>query len=305
MENKEIQQIESGEQIEELVVKSAEGQTEEQSTECVAPKTKIFPSFADVLMMVALFFVANLAVGVVVALMNISATPLAHLLIYGSSMLLALVLMTLYCIVRKQKPSPFRYKFHWYNSGLIIWGLAAIGAVGIVEEPLLSLMPRSWLDSVNQTIGTGVWAICSLVVLAPIFEELIFRGVILGSLRQRFGVLASIVLSSLLFGVVHIVPQQAINAALVGVILGGVYVATESMPAVIILHAINNGLSYLQYVTNPGGDGTMRGMLADDMSYRQVYIASCVFLIVSILLIVWLCRRNRSRKRVGETVLSK
>jgi membrane protease YdiL (CAAX protease family) len=113
------------------------------------------------------------------------------------------------------------------------------------------------------------------------------------------------VLSALIFGVVHIIPQQAINAALVGVILGGIYVVTESMPAVIILHAINNGLSYLQYVTNPDSDGTMRGLLADDMSYRQVYIASCVFLIISILLIVWLCRRHRSKSRVVESASAK
>lgn len=289
MESKEIQQIES----------------EEQTSVFETTKKRVFPSFVDVLMLVALFFVGSLCVGFVVGLMEVPRSALSHLLVYGCSMLLSMLLMVGYCLLRKHKPTIFRYKYHWYTCGLILWGLVAIGAVGIVEEPLFSLMPQEWLESVNQTIGTGVWAICSLVVLAPIFEELIFRGVVLGSLRNRFGAFGAIVMSSLIFGLVHIVPQQAINAALVGMILGGIYVATDSMPAVIVLHAINNGLSYLQYVTRSGGDGSFRGMVSDDASYKQVYIISCAFLIISVLLVILLCRSNRRKEDESDAVAIK
>lgn len=50
-----------------------------------------------------------------------------------------------------------------------------IFAVGVVLEPLLRLMPELSLE-----VGRGFWTILSLVIFAPIFEELICRGVVLG-----------------------------------------------------------------------------------------------------------------------------
>ena len=58
-------------------------------------------------------------------------------------------------------------------------------AVGVVLEPLLRLMPELSLE-----VGRGFWTILSLVIFAPIFEELICRGVVLGSLRGKFGAMS-------------------------------------------------------------------------------------------------------------------
>ena len=76
-------------------------------------------------------------------------------------------------------------------------------------------------------------------------EETLFRGLIQGSINERDGAAKAILLSALLFGVFHMIPQQAINAFLVGIILGYIYFRTKSLLTVIILHALNNGISYL------------------------------------------------------------
>ena len=74
------------------------------------------------------------------------------------------------------------------------------------------------------------------MIFAPIFEELICRGVVLGSLRGKFGVTTAWLVSSLFFGVLHGQPVQVINATVIGLVLGYVYLATDSLWSVMILH---------------------------------------------------------------------
>ena len=117
----------------------------------------------------------------------------------------------------------------------------------MVLEPLLRLMPELSLE-----VGRGFWTILSLVIFAPIFEELICRGVVLGSLRGKFGVTTAWLVSSLFFGVLHGQPVQVINATVIGLVLGYVYLATDSLWSVMILHALNNAVAYLALATGHG-----------------------------------------------------
>ena len=82
-----------------------------------------------------------------------------------------------------------------------------------------------------------------IVLVGPIFEELIFRGAIMGSLR-KYGDNFAILFSSLLFGLYHGVVLQIPFAFAMGLVLG--YACTRwSMRTAIALHIITNGLSML------------------------------------------------------------
>lgn len=264
-----------------------------------------FPKLADVVCLVALFFVGNLVSGVVAGLMHSTLAELTsaqyNMLLYGVGMGLSLLLMWGYCALRRSKVSILRYRFHWFNAALVLWGLIAITAISIVEEPLLMLMPSEWLDAVMSRIGTGVYAVLMTVVLAPIFEEVIFRGVLLGNIRRRWGSIRAILWSSLLFGAIHLIPQQAINAFLVGMIIGIIYVMTDSILPVILLHAINNALSYVLSVTYPDSNGSLRNLITDDVAYWSLYAGCCLFLIVSMALLVYRYRRVRTLRRSNKT----
>ena len=86
--------------------------------------------------------------------------------------------------------------------------------------------------------------------LAPIFEELIFRKLIIDRTR-RFGELTSILLSSFLFGLVHCNVYQIFYAFALGLILGYVYMRTGNVILTIIMHVLINSSSSILYPLAP------------------------------------------------------
>ena len=92
-----------------------------------------------------------------------------------------------------------------------------------------------------------------LAVLAPICEELIFRGIILQNLR-KFGNFFAVLVSSLLFGVLHGNLEQTPFAFVVGIICGIVVIETGSIFASMLIHCIVNSssiiFSAISYIKN-------------------------------------------------------
>lgn len=82
--------------------------------------------------------------------------------------------------------------------------------------------------------------------LAPAFcEEIAFRGFILSGLGRSGRTWLSIILSSLFFGVVHMIPQQIFNAALLGIVLGLIATRSQSLWPCVLFHFTFNALSVL------------------------------------------------------------
>ncbi len=87
---------------------------------------------------------------------------------------------------------------------------------------------------------TGPLTFLTMVVAAPIFEELIFRGIILDGLLKRYKPLKSILVSAMLFGLVHLNPWQFVTGFIIGIFCGWVYYNTRSLLACILIHAAAN-----------------------------------------------------------------
>jgi hypothetical protein len=90
----------------------------------------------------------------------------------------------------------------------------------------------------------GALAIC---VAAPIAEELLFRGLLFPSLRGRIGTVAAALVTGLTFGSVHAVgsPVEALPLlAVFGVLLCVLYLKTGSLLPCMIVHSINNVVTY-------------------------------------------------------------
>jgi len=88
--------------------------------------------------------------------------------------------------------------------------------------------------------GSGVWlAFVFILILAPIFEEVIFRKLLIDKLR-RFGRWPAIIVSSVAFGLFHGNLQQLFFATFVGVLLGIVYEKYGKLRHVIFLHFLVN-----------------------------------------------------------------
>jgi uncharacterized protein len=115
---------------------------------------------------------------------------------------------------------------------------------------MVRILPMSdlWQEAFGALLGdnSDPWkGILAVVVAAPIVEEIIFRGLILRGFLKHYSVRKSILLSALLFGLVHMNPWQFVIAFAAGLILGWWYVKTESIITTIFGHALNNGMSFI------------------------------------------------------------
>jgi membrane protease YdiL (CAAX protease family) len=82
----------------------------------------------------------------------------------------------------------------------------------------------------------------AFVLVAPVTEELLFRGLFLPALRGRHGTMAAVVVTSVLFGLFHLDVQAAFYATAMGLLLGTVRVRAGSVLPAIALHAGFNAL---------------------------------------------------------------
>ena len=83
-------------------------------------------------------------------------------------------------------------------------------------------------------------ALAATIVIAPLFEEFLFRGILMYELKSVMRPWAAIVVQGVLFGAVHGVLFQSIFAAVMGIILGVVYHNTKSLKTSVICHGVFN-----------------------------------------------------------------
>lgn len=273
----------------------------------IRPAASRFPTIGDLLAMLGIALAVQVIVGLVGQLIaagygfdfktaapNVLARMTALLYLVSMSVTLAGVLY--YRHLRGGRGSWAHFSLRGLNPTLLLWAFVLIFAVGVVLEPLLRLLPELQID-----FGRGLWAILSLIVLAPLFEELLCRGVILGSLRARYGVTVAWLVSALFFGVLHVQPVQVVNATVVGLILGYVYLATDSLWSVMILHALNNAAAYLLMIlfVTPGGEAPstlLIDLITSPVLYGIVYVVAVVLCLVS----GWMIWRALRRMKEAE-----
>lgn len=133
--------------------------------------------------------------------------------------------------------------------------------------------------------GAAVAFALNMTVVPAILEEFVFRGVVLQSLR-RFGDGFALLVSSLLFALVHVLPPQMPNAFLMGLVIGYFVLFTGSIRTGIIIHAVNNALVLFQTA------------VLRDLSPGVAAVVTDSFFIVYILLglaALMLMLRNHSR----------
>jgi membrane protease YdiL (CAAX protease family) len=100
---------------------------------------------------------------------------------------------------------------------------------------------------IDTTILNGIqfnpWAAAlTLVVIAPLTEEILFRGLILQGFYRQYSAKVAVLVSALLFGAIHFNWQQIPGAAALGILLGWTLLKTGSILPCLFIHALNNGL---------------------------------------------------------------
>jgi len=85
--------------------------------------------------------------------------------------------------------------------------------------------------------------IAAVAVAPALCEELAFRGFLLSGFAHNGRWILAIVFSSLAFGLVHMIPQQVLNGALLGLLLGWLAIRSGSLWPGVVFHLTNNLLA--------------------------------------------------------------
>ena len=119
----------------------------------------------------------------------------------------------------------------------LIYGFAYIGAFGEPSPPDIGV---TWESSTLSI----VLVLLSTVIIGPIAEELMFRGYVLDSIRKIHGDVLGIILSALLFGMIHFFDPYTVGmATLGGVLYGYIRVKTGSLWPSVVSHMIWNAMA--------------------------------------------------------------
>lgn len=164
----------------------------------------------------------------------------------------------------------------------------------IVVASLGAIIPSVWLQEQMPTLPnvleqefdgilTNRWGYLAVGILAPIGEEMVFRGAILRALLNRTAASATnaqpspvmpIFISALLFALIHMNPAQMPHAFLIGLLLGWIYWRTGSILPTILFHWVNNTTAYVVYNLFPQSQDME---LIDLFGSERTVILSVVF----------------------------
>ena len=127
------------------------------------------------------------------------------------------------------------------NIAVLIYAIAFIFFFG--EPTTITELPggTSWDSSPVALILTFI----SICILTPISEELLFRGYILDALNRLHGKWPAIIISSIIFGMVHFDPFTMGMATIGGVIYGWIRMRTGSLVPGIVAHAMWNTMALM------------------------------------------------------------
>ena len=182
--------------------------------------------------------------------------------------------------------------------GTLLW--VALFSLGTII-PLSFLYEQLGIemDENTEQIITSMmkepWGYVAVGILAPLAEEVVFRGAIL---RTLLGIMSkknhwvAIMISAAIFGVVHANLAQFINALLMGLLLGWMYYRTGSLVPGILLHWVNNTMAYVLTNIMPQSDGKLIDLFHGDEKtvYYAVGFSLCIMIPSFIQMIIRLKR---------------
>lgn len=119
--------------------------------------------------------------------------------------------------------------------------------LNIEVEKLLPTPPWFW-ELFERVLNNrfGFWgAIVKVAIIAPIIEEILFRGIIMNGLIKNYRSWYAVLMSGVLFSLYHLNPWQMTYTFFLGLLLGWIVLKTKSLPLAILIHSINNLLVLL------------------------------------------------------------
>ena len=150
------------------------------------------------------------------------------------------------------------------------------------KSSILAQFYEMFSDTMKQMLEGPLWSSFLVVaIFAPIFEEWMCRGMVLRGLLTKMKPVWAIVISALFFAVIHMNPWQALNAFLIGLVMGYVYYKTGSLLLTMLIHFVNNGASVIfSHIDSMKdyADANAWVEVMDKSTYTLIYVVSFIIL---------------------------
>lgn len=133
-----------------------------------------------------------------------------------------------------------------YPVGLLNVALLDVCGLGAPAQAVMTAFKSS------PSVGQRILFIVSVCAIAPVCEEMIFRGVLYRGMRDMAGKAPAVVGSALLFTAIHLTPTHVMGIFTVGCVLALLYERTGTIVAPMVLHAAHNTLALFGAEYLPG-----------------------------------------------------
>jgi hypothetical protein len=220
---------------------------------------------------------------------ELTGTPVADELL---GILLYLPIVAWVLFAARRKGIDLRAMFRWPRLGTFWWVVAGMLIVQLlfsVGAITLTQLIAPGLDDALEGVGQGnlVLALIGIVIVPPLVEETVFRGVLLERYAVRWRVGVGIVVAALLFGILHADP---VGAGMFGVVTALLYLRAGSLWPGILIHAANN-LIALAAMRAAGPQAEPPPVdVADSL------VSAAIFLALSVPFLVWFIRAHWPRR---------
>ncbi len=181
---------------------------------------------------------------------------------FALSVISCIVTMWIYMLISKLRRKPLNIIIKNKKTPTVLTAMSVCCAIGsrlLVNVYLhisesVPLLKRSIEASSELTpdVINGRQVLVALlltVIIAPIFEEILFRGLVMNEFLGIMRPWAAITLQGILFGITHMALFQSIFAGVLGILLGVIYYNTKSIKMSCVFHCVFN-LSVVLTATN-------------------------------------------------------
>ena len=215
-------------------------------------ETKVYPTIKNTILLCLLFLGIQIGLGFIIGVIQLilnlpDASPLMGIMYILTSIIsFGIVLLVGFKKVKRKFNEVFKFNkvstFLWIS--VIIFSFGLIIIISELDNLLNFIFPMPdffrGIFEIFMSEQIFVIAIIFVGIIPALFEELFFRGFILDGLSQNYSKRKAIIISALLFGLIHLNPWQFFTGFIIGLIVAWICIETKSILLCIYIHLFNN-----------------------------------------------------------------
>ena len=212
----------------------------------------VYPRIKNAILLCLLLLGIQLVIGLIIGVIQLvldipDASPITGVLFILTSLI---SFGTVFLIGFKKAKRNFNEIFKFNKVSPFLWVIVTILTIGLsivvseIDNLIQLILPMpEWIAEMFGTLLVDQPLIISIIyigLIAAFCEELFFRGLILDGFIKNYSKRKTIIITALLFGLIHMNPWQFVAGFIIGLVLAWICIETKSILLCIYMHFLNN-----------------------------------------------------------------